>query len=127
MSEIAAVKKTTSAAAILPGNFIGGYCGNLTIGYHKIRGLAAPLRMMCYYKQQPFTNVGYGTDVKEKWFGEAKPPLLEQNACINLPFIVDGAKFITQSNSCLLHLGRKLQIDSESLFLENHQLLDQVM
>ena len=29
----------------------------LVIGYHKIRGLGAPLRMICYYKSQPFTNV----------------------------------------------------------------------
>ena len=30
---------------------------SLVIGYHKIRGLGAPLRMICYYKSQPFTNV----------------------------------------------------------------------
>ena len=29
----------------------------LVIGSHKIRGLGAPLRMICYYKSQPFTNV----------------------------------------------------------------------
>eukprot|EP00961_Rhodomonas_salina_P271783 3672001-Rhodomonas_salina.1 len=29
----------------------------LVIGYHKIRGLAGPLRMICYYKSEPFTNV----------------------------------------------------------------------
>ena len=29
----------------------------LTIGYWACRGLGAPLRMICYYKSQPFTNV----------------------------------------------------------------------
>eukprot|EP00446_Apocalathium_sp_SHHI-4_P046501 CAMPEP_0177409354 /NCGR_PEP_ID=MMETSP0368-20130122/64202_1 /TAXON_ID=447022 ORGANISM="Scrippsiella hangoei-like, Strain SHHI-4" /NCGR_SAMPLE_ID=MMETSP0368 /ASSEMBLY_ACC=CAM_ASM_000363 /LENGTH=310 /DNA_ID=CAMNT_0018878123 /DNA_START=26 /DNA_END=955 /DNA_ORIENTATION=+ len=45
----------------------------IIVGYHKIRGLGAPLRMICYYKGEKFINAGYGADMKEKWFGEVKP------------------------------------------------------
>jgi len=101
--------------------------GELTIGYWKIRGLAAALRMMCYYAEQRFKNVGYGEDGKEKWFGGAKPGLQEKNALINLPYVVDGETVVTQSNSCLIYLGKKLGIDTEGNFMRNHQALDQIM
>eukprot|EP00854_Cymbomonas_tetramitiformis_P025853 gene25853-31637_t len=100
---------------------------NPTIGYHKIRGLGAPLRMMVYYKSANFVNVGYGADMKEAWFGGAKPPLAEKNSCINLPYIIDGDDIITQSNTCCLYLGKKLGIDDEALFFTNHTVLDQTM
>lgn len=101
--------------------------GDLVIGYHLIRGLGAPCRMMCYYKSAPFTNVGYGADMKEAWFGGTKPELAKKNSCINLPYVLDGDKVITQSNTCLLYLGKKLGIDNEADFFENHCVLDQVM
>jgi len=100
---------------------------NPIVGYHAIRGLGAPLRMMMYYKEKTFTNVGYGNDMKEKWFGEKKPELLQQNACINLPYIVDGATVVTQSNTCMLYLGGKLGIDKPQYMVKNHTVLDQVM
>lgn len=100
--------------------------GELTIGYHKIRGLAAPLRMMCFYKSQPYTEVAYGEDLKEEWFSKAKEELKTKNACINLPYIIHGDKVITQSNTCLLYLGKVLEIDQEEFFFENHGALDQI-
>lgn len=104
-----------------------GFSSEPTIGYWKIRGLAAALRMMCYYKGQSFKNVGYGEDAKEKWFGGAKPAMLEKNALMNLPYVVDGETVVTQSNSCLLYLGKKLGIDTEANSMHNHQALDQLM
>ena len=101
--------------------------GSLTIGYWKIRGLAAPLRMMCHYKRQAFVNKAYATD-KEKWFAEDKPKLVkDKNALMNLPYIVDGPTVVTQSNSCALYLGRRLGIDSPAYALHNHQVLDETM
>jgi glutathione S-transferase len=100
---------------------------DVTIGYHKIRGLAAPLRMMCFYRSQAFTDECYGNDMKETWFGKAKPELLEKNACINLPYVKVGDTLVTQSNTCLLFLGRVLGIDRQSNFFDNHCVLDQVM
>ena len=56
--------------------------GALTIGYWKIRGLAAPLRMMCCYAGQPFVNKAYGDDAKTAWFGSEKKRLKKANALI---------------------------------------------
>ena len=46
---------------------------------------------------------------------------------INLPYIVDGDKVVTQSNSCLTYLGSKLGIDKPELAADNHMVLDQTM
>eukprot|EP00928_Gymnodinium_smaydae_P062349 TRINITY_DN46234_c0_g1_i1.p1 TRINITY_DN46234_c0_g1~~TRINITY_DN46234_c0_g1_i1.p1 ORF type:complete len:268 (-),score=54.91 TRINITY_DN46234_c0_g1_i1:116-865(-) len=99
----------------------------LTIGYHRIRGLGAPLRMMCYYKSCPFENAVYGADMQDTWFKGKKPELLAKNSCINLPYIVDGDKVVTQSNTCLLYLGQKLGVDTPEHFIANHTVLDQTM
>lgn len=61
------------------------------------------------------------------WFGEKKPELAPKNSLINLPFIVDGEQVITQSNSCMLYLGKKLGLDAPESADRNHQALDQVM
>lgn len=98
-----------------------------TLGYHKIHGLAAPLRMMLYYKGQSYTSVNYGADLKEAWLEGNKPKLAKLNACINLPYIIDGDMIVTQSNNCLLYLGQKLGIDDPGHFVTNHTVLDQVM
>ena len=37
----------------------------LTIGYWKIRGLAASLRMMCGYAGTPYVNKAYGEDAMQ--------------------------------------------------------------
>lgn len=106
---------------------LGDASAELTLGYHLIRGLAAPLRMMCYYKEQKFVNVAFGADVKEKWFEGKKPELVRKNGCINLPYIIDGDRVVTQSNTCLLYLGRRLGIDTQDNFILNHTVLDQTM
>ena len=92
--------------------------GTITIGYWKIRGLAAPLRMMCFYKGQPFVSKAYGDDANKAWFGSEKKRLKDNNALINLPYVIEGPTaadptetVITQSNSCLLYLGKRLGID----------------
>ena len=78
-------------------------------------------------QDQKFINVAYGADGKEKWFGGAKPALMQKNSLMNLPYVVDGETVVTQSNSCLLYLGKKLGLDTEANFDRNHQALDQVM
>jgi len=98
-----------------------------TLGYWKIRGLAAAPRMMFYYKGQKFINKAFGEDAPKEWFGGDKAKLMEKNSMMNLPYIVDGDTVVTQSNSVLLYLGKKLGIDKEDLFFLNHQVLDQVM
>jgi len=97
----------------------------MEVGYWKIRGLGAPLRMMCAFKETEVTH--FAANSGEMWFGAKKPELAAKNSLINLPFIVDGDDVITQSNSCMLYLGKKLGIDSEANAVRNHQALDQIM
>jgi glutathione S-transferase len=108
--------------------------GTLTIGYWKIRGLGAPLRMMCCYAGQPFVNKAYGDDAKTAWFGSEKKRLKDVNALINLPYVIEGPTaadptetVVTQSNSCLIYLGQRLGIDRPELATHNHMALDQLM
>jgi len=97
------------------------------LGYHKIRGLAAPLRMMFYFKQKSFVNKAYAEDLKTAWFAGDKPTLKEKNSLINLPYLIDGETVVTQSNSCLVYLGQKLGIDTPEHAVKNHQAIDQIM
>ena len=83
--------------------------------------------MMCYYKKQSFVDKAYGDDAKAQWFGKDKPALQKKNGLMNLPHVIDGETVITQSNSCLLYLGRKLGIDLPQYIDHNHQALDQIM
>jgi glutathione S-transferase len=97
------------------------------IGYHRIRGLGAPLRMICCFKGQPYVNAIYGADMKESWFAGKKEELKPLNSCINIPYVKSGDEVVTQSNTCLLYLGRKLGIDTDEAFIKNHTVLDEVM
>lgn len=117
---ILATKKPSLSSATSPGQI-------LTLGYWKIRGLCAPLRMMMYYAGVPFISKSYGEDAKTEWFGKAKEDVKKRNSLANLPYIIDGDTVVTQSNSCLLYLGKRLGIDQPEHFLHNHQALDQVM
>jgi glutathione S-transferase len=83
--------------------------------------------MMMYYTSQNFTNVAYAADMMDTWFKGDKPGLIEKNACMNLPYIVDGSEVITQSNTCALFIGQKTGIDSTENVFHNHTVLDQVM
>jgi glutathione S-transferase len=82
----------------------------IEIGYWNIRGLAAPLRMMCMYAKAPFTQRAYGLDGsfdRSAWLVIDKPALKEKNPFINLPYVKDGDVLVSQSNACLAYLGRK--------------------
>merc|ERR1719240_2003758 len=83
--------------------------------------------MMCAYKGQKYTQVAYGEDGGEKWFGSKKPELVKKNSCMNLPYIINGDDVVTQSNTCCLYLGKKLGIDTDADFIYNHTVLDQNM
>mmetsp|Transcript_12566 Transcript_12566/g.35497 ORF Transcript_12566/g.35497 Transcript_12566/m.35497 type:complete len:235 (-) Transcript_12566:594-1298(-) len=106
----------------------------VVVGYWDIRGLAAPLRMVLEYVGAEYDNVTYKTlgepgnwDVSD-WFGK-KPALLEKNALMNLPYVIDGDMVVTQSNACLLYLGRKYGLNgkTEKEISKNDQCLCQVM
>jgi len=100
----------------------------LTVGYWDIRGLAAPLRMICTYAGADFESREYDVYGEPAW-GTEKPALKEKNAMINLPYIKDGDRVITQSNACYLYLGRKFKLDgkTEEASCINDQVLCQAM
>eukprot|EP01010_Urceolus_cornutus_P001236 NODE_1761_length_765_cov_280.487430_g1369_i0.p1 GENE.NODE_1761_length_765_cov_280.487430_g1369_i0~~NODE_1761_length_765_cov_280.487430_g1369_i0.p1 ORF type:complete len:227 (-),score=27.38 NODE_1761_length_765_cov_280.487430_g1369_i0:25-705(-) len=87
----------------------------MEVAYWGIRGLGAPLRMMCEYADAQYTPVNYeitgepGNYDRSSWLN-AKPALVKKHALTNLPYIVDGETFVTQSNACLYYLGRKYNL-----------------
>jgi glutathione S-transferase len=93
----------------------------IEVGYWSIRGLGAPLRMMVLYAGHPLKAVNYdlkGTDdgfSASTWMQDTKPDLKLVNPLINLPYIKDGEKVISQSNACLLYLGRKFDMLGNSV------------
>lgn len=103
----------------------------ITVGYWDIRGLAAPIRMMCCYAGANWENVMYSIDKKEgggwesKWFSEAKPKLRTKNALINLPYLQHNQKTITQTNAVLQYCGTLLDLGENGT--DCLQLLCQVM
>jgi len=92
----------------------------MEVGYWSIRGLGAPLRMICYYAEADFEPVLHEIEAKEgggwsaDWFSKVKPGLAEKNALINLPYIVDGDVVVTQSNACMIYLGRKFNLNGKN-------------
>mmetsp|Transcript_5958 Transcript_5958/g.18743 ORF Transcript_5958/g.18743 Transcript_5958/m.18743 type:complete len:357 (+) Transcript_5958:66-1136(+) len=75
----------------------------LEIGYWKIRGLGAPLRMMLAYSGIPHVDKQYTDD----WFGANKERILAMNPLANLPYVVDGNECVCQSNSAYVHVADK--------------------
>lgn len=108
----------------------------ITVGYWNIRGLAAPLRMQTMYSGTPLDNVSYdiivdpvtGKSDANSWF-DAKSALKVINPLVNLPYIKDGDKLISQSNACFLYLGRKLNMlgDNDDELCQCEQLLCEIM
>mmetsp|Transcript_75247 Transcript_75247/g.178788 ORF Transcript_75247/g.178788 Transcript_75247/m.178788 type:complete len:361 (+) Transcript_75247:71-1153(+) len=104
--------------------------------YWKIRGLAAPLRMLCCYAGQEYEDTqlqATKTDDGEWddgcWFKDLKPKMLAENAMLNLPCIQYAGMTITHSNACLLFLGRQFGLSgrTEQEIAFNEEVLCQVM
>lgn len=91
---------------------------DLTVGYWNMRGLGAPLRAMCFFADVQFTAACHPLVVADgkieymqtSWHSKEKSELKERNPLINLPYIIDNGKVITQSNSCLSYLGKKFNL-----------------
>jgi glutathione S-transferase len=108
----------------------------ITTGYWNIRGLGAPIRMMCVYGgAERFGWEDRQYDLPQKtsddatqspqfdfagceWFKTDKPALKPQNALINLPYVVDTSEqpplVVTQSTAVLQYLGRRLNLMGET-------------
>mmetsp|Transcript_39607 Transcript_39607/g.66408 ORF Transcript_39607/g.66408 Transcript_39607/m.66408 type:complete len:547 (+) Transcript_39607:57-1697(+) len=101
------------------------------VSYWKIRGLGAPLRMMCAFAGANWSAVDFeakmsadGTVDKKSWFQGAKPELIKRNPLLNLPFVIDNAsgELVTQTLACMCFLAEKLGLMG-SCAATTHQLL----
>lgn len=100
--------------------------GRITLGYWKIRGLAAPMRMMLHYVGADFEDIQYA-DAK-KWFGQDKPQILSGNALANLPYIKCGDDVICQTNACFTYLGEMYGLNGSTAHekIKNETILCEV-
>lgn len=73
------------------------------LGYWSIRGLAERIRMLLEYTGTPYEETKYTTD-NNQWFGVDKPELIKKNPAINLPYLVDGEKVITESDAIMIYI-----------------------
>jgi hypothetical protein len=90
--------------------------------------------MMVMYSGRPLHSICYdygvasdGSFVEDSWFS-VKDSLKRNDPLINLPYVKEGNLIVSQTNACLLHLGRKLLMmgknEEEQSFCE--QLLCEV-
>ena len=106
-----------------------------TLGYWRIRGLAAPLRMLLELARVTWKDETYQLKMEGAKRGcpewkEAKAALQKDNALINLPYLIDnkdGKKYVvSQSLACELYLSRELFTWETETFAELTQLLCEV-
>eukprot|EP01039_Chlorochromonas_danica_P001867 gene1867-2043_t len=87
----------------------------IIVGYWGIRGLGAPLRMMIMFRGLPLICENYdcgeenGVFDTSSWFN-VKEKYKAKNPLINLPYVQVGDLVVTQSNACILYLGRRLNL-----------------
>jgi len=87
--------------------------GQVKLGYWGIRGLGAPLRMLLEYVGADYEDKQY-TDANE-WFGKDKPELQKKNALVNLPYVVDGAVVVSQTNAVFEYLGDRYGLTGRTM------------
>ena len=80
----------------------------IEVGYWTIRGLGAPCRMMVMFAGAPLKAACYDLVPKEgggfdpsAWF-DTKPALRAKNPLMNLPYVIDGDRIISQVSSSIL-------------------------
>ncbi|KAH3876559.1 glutathione S-transferase Mu 4-like [Dreissena polymorpha] len=104
-----------------------------TLGYWKIRGLAAPIRLLLTYAGEEFEDVQYesgdGPEFSRAAWLDVKPSFADTFSFPNLPYYIDGDVKITQSNAILRTIARKHNLDGESVQekAEVDMMLDQAM
>lgn len=119
----------------------------IELGYWKIRGLGAPLRMILTYSgvsalaapissrrignlicsaQAEYKDEQYGDF--DAWFKNRKPAILAMNPLANLPYIVDGDKCVCQTNAVFHYVGEKFNLNGSTPDekMDNMQLLNEI-
>jgi len=99
----------------------------IELGYWAIRGLGAPLRMMCEYAGVRYEDKQYTSG--EEWFEKDKPRVLDLNPLANLPYvIVNGETCVCQTSACLMFLGERFGMNGTTMKekVAVKQLLDEI-
>ena len=77
----------------------------VTIGYWKIRGLSERCRQLLEYCGVPYTQKFYeGKEGYEQMINVDKPKLMEKNAAVTLPYLLDGDKVISESDGVCVYI-----------------------
>ena len=111
----------------------------LTVAYWNMRGLGAPLRMVCFYDgrvegvdvEYKCFDAGKPTDpsYKKAWFGVKETLYLPQNPMMNLPWVKaespSSSEMIVQTNACLTFLGREFGLQGANAVEQNR--IDQIV
>mmetsp|Transcript_13519 Transcript_13519/g.53606 ORF Transcript_13519/g.53606 Transcript_13519/m.53606 type:complete len:210 (-) Transcript_13519:115-744(-) len=88
--------------------------------------------MMCAYAGADYESVEYEVTGsapnydRSAWF-DVKPTFKEKNALMNLPYVKVGDSLVTQSNACLLFLGRCFNLNgsNEAEIASNDQIISE--
>jgi glutathione S-transferase len=78
--------------------------GKVVLGYWDIRGLAERIRHLLEYTGLTYDQVFYAESKEDQWFQVDKPKLLEKNPAINLPYLIDGDKVISESAAICVYI-----------------------
>lgn len=70
------------------------------LAYYPIRGLAQSIRNLCEYLKIAYEDKQYAN--REEWFGKDK--LTFKSDFPNLPYLIDGDKYITESEAIIIYL-----------------------
>merc|ERR1712232_1545505 len=98
----------------------------MELGYWAIRGLGAPLRMMCEHAGFDYTD--FQVQEAKDWFGPKKESIKALNPLANLPYLVDGDVCVCQTNAIFMYLGDRAGLNGNTAAekMLTVQLLDEV-
>ena len=84
--------------------------GTPIVGYWKIRGLGAPIRMMFYFLKVPFADVTYEVQGEEPNFDVSSWADVKFTLGFelpNLPYLIDGDVKLTETAAIMQYIARK--------------------
>ena len=79
----------------------------LVLGYWGIRGAAQPIRNLLAYLNLAYEDKHYND--RDEWFNKDKPAF--KSDFPNLPYLIDGDKYLTESDAILVYVALKANRD----------------
>lgn len=63
--------------------------------------------MILEYLEIPYEEIKYNNQEEDKWFNEDKLKLIGKNPAVNLPYLIDGDKVISESDAIIAYICLK--------------------